>query len=89
MRQPRTTPAIRPMSIQPLRLIGAEASDALPPCPTVGDGVTVRYMGTERRRVEGESTGYVYYFDPTRRLIDVDARDVKAILALRAFVLAD
>jgi hypothetical protein len=89
MRTPRSIPVLRPMSVHPLRLVGDEQDDALPPCPAVRDGVTVRYMGTERRRVEGEATGFVYYADPSRRLIEVDRRDLLTFLGLRAFVLAD
>ncbi len=77
------------MSVQRLRLVTEANPDALPPCPAIRDGVAVRYMGTDRRRIEGEATGFVYFADPTRRLFEVDRRDLAAILTLRAFVLAD
>lgn len=77
------------MSVQRLRLVIEPRPDALPPCPAVRDGVPVRYMGTDRRRIEGEATGFVYFADPERRTFEVDRRDLPAILTLRAFVLAD
>ncbi len=77
------------MSVQSLRLVSDPTEAALPPCPVVRDGVLVRYMGTERRRVEGEATGFVYFADPTRRVFEVDRRDLVGVLTLRAFVLAD
>lgn len=89
MRQSGSIPLIRPMSHQRLRLVREPREDALPPCPAVVDGVAVRYMGTERRRVEGVVTGFVYYADPARRVIEIDRRDLETVLSLRAFVLAD
>jgi hypothetical protein len=77
------------MSFQPLRLVIERREDDLPPCPAIEDGVAVRYMGTERRRVEGEGTGFVYFADPNRRLFIVDRRDLAGVLTLRAFVLAE
>jgi hypothetical protein len=77
------------MSVQRLRLVTDADPDGLPPCPAIRHGVAVRYMGTDRRRVEGEVTGYVYHVDPLRRLFEVDRRDLPGILNLRAFVLAD
>lgn len=77
------------MSVQRLRLVVEARPDGLPPCPAVHDGVPVRYMGTDRRRIEGAATGFVYFADPTRRTFEVDRRDLAAILTLRAFVPAD
>jgi hypothetical protein len=77
------------MSVQRPRLVLERREDNLPPCPAVLNGVTVRYMGTDRRRIEGEASGFVYFADPERRSFDVDRRDLAAILNLRAFVLAE
>jgi len=77
------------MSVERPRLVIEARPDELPPCPAVVDGVAVRYMGTDRRRIEGEATGFVYHADPTRRIFEVDRRDLATILGLRAFVLAD
>lgn len=90
MRQSRPTPVVRPMSVQrPLRLVRELRDDQLPPSPAIQHGVTFRYMGTERKRIEGENTGYVYYADPERRLVEIDRRDLAMFLSLRAFVPAD
>lgn len=89
MRDPRPSQPIRALAFQRPRLVIEARPDALPPCPVVPDGVPVRYMGTERKRVEGEATGFVYYADPERRLFEVDRRDLAGVLSLRAFVLAD
>lgn len=77
------------MSVPRPSLVLEQRDDALPPCPAVQGGVAVQYMGTERRRVEGVETGFVYFADPERRIFEVDQRDLAAVLTLRAFVLAD
>ena len=71
----------------PLRLVIESSADTLPPNPAVVAGVSVRWMGSERRRLEGEVTGFVYFADETRRVIQVDRRDLPAVLRNRGFVL--
>lgn len=89
MRNSRPIHFVRPMSARARWLVLEDPADVLPPCPAVQNGVAVKYMGTERRRIEGEVSGFVYYADPTRRRFDVDRRDLGMMLTLRAFVLAD
>ena len=73
---------------EPLRLVRDPEASVLPPNPAVQDGVRVLYLGTTRRRVEGEATGFVYFADPRRREIEVAEADLPSVLSHRAFVLA-
>ena len=64
-------------------------SFTLPPNPVVPDPVLVRYAGAERCRIEGQVTGYVYFADAERRVIDVSRRDLPGILRDREFSSGD
>ncbi len=73
---------------QPLRLVSDESEAVLPPNPWIPDGIKLLYLGVNRRRVEGEATGFVYHADPARREIEVAREDLPSVLRNRAFVLA-
>jgi hypothetical protein len=73
---------------QPTRQFRASERRALPPNPTVRDGVRIFYVGTGTRTVRGAATGLEYTVDAARRLFTVHRDDANAVLRRRHFILA-
>lgn len=88
MRSSRPVSQIVEFHPAPLQLVREPRAEALPPNPFVVDGVRLLYLGTTRRRVEGEATGFIYFVDGSRRDLDVAPADLPSVLKNRAFVLA-
>lgn len=87
MRFSRSVRDIAEFRPQKLSLLSAQEKSELPPNPLIDGAVSVVYMGTSVKRIEGAATGYVYHAAPARRDLAVHPADVAEVLTHRAFVL--
>ncbi len=84
--QPRPTPSQTRLNLRqrPAPLVAAPAVESVSTAPPQAP-VPLRYLKTDSVRVRGVTTGQSYEFSGPRAIVDVDPRDVPALLNTNVF----